>query len=69
MNYTYASGDDAHPVSTAVALQSIIANSQLVVSKTKKEARNSWPDIISNFLDTYNCNQVMTPSYRTTPPS
>jgi hypothetical protein len=64
----YASGDDAHPVSTAVALESVIANSQLVVSKTKKEARHSWPDIISNFLDTYN-NQVMISSCQTPPPS
>jgi len=52
MRCTHITGDDAHPVSTALALQSVIANSQLVVSKSKKEAKRSWPDIMSNFLDT-----------------
>ena len=43
-------GDDAHPVSTAVALHSLLPTSSLHIALDKESAKKDWPKIISKFL-------------------
>ena len=43
-------GDDAHPVSTAVALHSLLPTSSLHIAPDKESAKRDWPKIISKFL-------------------
>lgn len=46
-------GDDAHPVSTANTLHSLLPSSELVVSVDRATARRAWPIIIKNFLEQF----------------
>ena len=44
-------GDEAHPVSTAVALHSLLPTSSLHIAPDKESAIQDWPKIISKFLN------------------
>lgn len=44
-------GDEAHPVSTAVALHSLLPTSSLHIAPDKESAVKDWPKIISKFLN------------------
>jgi pimeloyl-ACP methyl ester carboxylesterase len=45
-------GDDAHPVSTAETVHKLIPQSQLVVANSKKEADETFSNIIADFIQT-----------------
>lgn len=47
-------GDDAHPVSTAVTLHSLLKTSTLEVASSQEEALKVWPDIIRKFITEIN---------------
>lgn len=43
-------GDEAHPVSTANLLHSVIINSTLYVSESIDDVKSTWPQLIEEFL-------------------
>lgn len=43
-------GDDAHPVSTAETLHTLLPQSTLHIAVTKNEAAALWPDMIARFV-------------------